>query len=212
MIGLLLVGMLQAEPTAADTVDRAKLEEIYQRPQFERARRRNDGGLQRLWRNFVTWFERAFGSRGAETYSVVARFLVLLAAALVALWAVLKMLGRKRASPMLTPRPGTAPLVLDDPTTHLGRGRALLGSDPRAALREGLLALLSTLERRKLARPDRVKTNKELAGELPGRGAAAPLTARVEQLVAWYDRTFYSLEPVGTQDAARFLDDIERLP
>ncbi len=210
MIGLVLVGLLQSAP-ATDTVDRAKLEEIYQRPGFERARRRNDGALQQLWKNFVAWFNKAFGSRGAETYSVVARFVVLLVAALVALWAVLKMLGRKRAAVAPAASAGPAPLVLDDPTTHLGRGRALLATDSRAALREGLLALLSTLERQKLARPDRVKTNRELAGELPGRGAPASLTSRVEQLVAWYDRTFYSLEPVGTQDAARFLDDIERL-
>ena len=82
---------------------------------------------------------------------------------------------------------------------------------PREAIREGLLALLSSLEAKRLARPDRVKTNRELVGELPGRGASAQLTGEVERLVRWYDRAFYSLEPVPPEDAARFVDEVERL-
>jgi len=33
----------------------------------------------------------------------------------------------------------------------------------------------------------------------------------VERLVRWYDRAFYSLEPVPSEDAARFVDEVERL-
>ncbi len=194
-----------------DGSDRAKLEEIYLRPEFERARIRGDGALEWL-RRAREWFDLLFESQGAETYSHVARFGVLLIAALIAVWAVLRLLRAReqtRVTPVL-PSP-TSPLQLQTPATHLGRARGLLNADPRAALREGLLALLSMLEQRRLARPDRVKTNRELARELPTRGAGVELTTTVEQLLAWYDRTFYSMAPVASAEAARFLDDIERL-
>jgi hypothetical protein len=104
-----------------------------------------------------------------------------------------------------------AALRLDSPGEHLARARTALASQPREAIREGLLALLSSLEAKRLARPDRVKTNRELVGELPGRGASAHLTGEVERLVGWYDRAFYSLEPVPADDAARFVAEVERL-
>lgn len=200
-------------PQETSNVDRAKLEDIYSRPEFSRARLRNQGTLEQLWRRFWLWFESFFGSRGAASYSSVIRFLVLLAAALVAGWAVLKLLSR-RTDARRTARAGSpepAGLALEEPAAHLGRAHGLLAVDPRAALREGLLGLLSLLERQRLARPDRVKTNRELARELPSRGAAPELTQAVEQLLGWYDRTFYSLDPVQAADAARFLDDVEKL-
>lgn len=211
MIAAVLASLLSAADPAV--VDRAQLEEIYQRPQFERARLRNQGTLEQLLRRFRAWFDSFFESRGAETYSVVTRFVVLLAASAVALWAVLKLLARRRgpAPPPVVSTAASAALELQAPSTHLARARASLASDPREALREGLLALLSALERQRLARPDRVKTNRELARELPARGAAPELTARVEQLLGWYDQAFYSLEPVARADATRFLDDVEQI-
>lgn len=211
MIGALLSCLLAAADPQTAIVDRAQLEEIYQRPEFSRARLRNQGTIEQLWRRFVAWFDAFFESRGAETYSVVTRFLVLLAASVLAGWAVLRLWSRGRAGPPAAPGSDPAPLQLDQPSAHLTRGRLALAADPRAALREGLLALLSTLERRRLARPDRVKTNRELASELPSRGAEPALTQTVERLLGWYDRTFYSLQPVALADAARFLDDVERL-
>ncbi|MFY0577661.1 DUF4129 domain-containing protein [Cystobacter fuscus] len=56
-----------------------------------------------------------------------------------------------------------------------------------------------------------MRTNRELVEELPERGAPAHVTGEVERLVRWYDRAFYSLEPVPTEDAARFVDEVERL-
>ena len=104
-----------------------------------------------------------------------------------------------------------APLVLDSPGEHLGRARAALGTDAREAIREGLLGMLSTLEQRRLARPDRVKTNRELAAELPARGAPAPVVHEVERLVGWYDQAFYSLAPVPADEAVRFVEAVETL-
>ena len=213
MIGALLAGFLAAADPATASVDRAHLEEIYQRPEFARARLRNQGTLEQLWKQLVAWFDSFFESRGAETYSAITRFLVLLAAFAVAGWAVLRLWSRRKGPP-LAGQPGAsepAALQLEDPLTHLTRGRGALGADPRAALREGLLALLSTLERRRLARPDRVKTNRELARELPARGAPPELTEEVARLLGGYDRAFYSLQPVAHAEAARFLDEVERL-
>jgi hypothetical protein len=104
-----------------------------------------------------------------------------------------------------------APLRLDPPGDHLRRAQAALESDPREAIREGLLGLLSCLERRRLARPDRVKTNGEIVLELPVRGAPPELVAKVGPVVRWYDRTFYSLAPVPRQEASAFLKSVHGL-
>ena len=52
----------------------------------------------------------------------------------------------------------------------------MVEADPRGAIREGLFALLGALERRSLARPDRVRTNREMAEEVAQRGAAPELS------------------------------------
>jgi hypothetical protein len=87
----------------------------------------------------------------------------------------------------------------------------MLGSAPREAIREALLCLLSSLERQRFARPDRVKTNRELAEELAGRGAPPALVSAVTSLFTWFDRAFYSLEAVPADEARRFLDDVRGL-
>jgi hypothetical protein len=106
---------------------------------------------------------------------------------------------------------GAGPLALDAPEIHLARAGSALEADPRSAIREGLFALLSSLERRSLARPDRVKTNREVAEQLPERGAAPQMAERVRALLGWYDRTYYSLERPGVSDARRFVDEVGQL-
>lgn len=212
MIAAVLVGVLTAtEPAPPAEVNRPLLEEIYQRPEFSRARLRNQGALEQLMRRLKAWFDAFFESRGAEKYSEVTRFLVLFGAALLAGWALVRLLGRRRGPAAPAAPEDAQALHLDDPKVHLQRARAALAADPRGALREGLLALLSSLEQQRFARPDRVKTNRELAQELPQRGAPAELTRTVERLLGWYDAAFYSLGAVDAADAGRFLDDVERL-
>ena len=53
-----------------------------------------------------------------------------------------------------------------------------------------------------------MKTNRELAKELPGRGASATLSAEVQAAVTRYDRAFYSQEPVAQELAATFVEEI----
>jgi len=185
------------------------LDSIFERPGFENARRRNTGALRAFLARLRAMLEAIFESSGAEAYSNVTRFLVLLVGALVVVFAGLRLLGRrKKAAAAASSGSRSTALKLDDPATHLSRARTLLTDQPREAIREALMSLLSHLERQRLARPDRVKTNAELAGELPARGAPPELVASVTALLRWYDGAFYSLEPVPPEAAARFLDDV----
>ncbi len=189
-----------------------RLRAILDRPEFANARRRNSDILQRLLRELEAWMDQFFQSRGAVGFAVTTRAIILGLAVAVVLWGVLRLRYRRAvATRAVQARAVAEPLKLDSPREHLQRARSALGSDAREAIREGLLSLLSALEERRLARPDRVKTNRELAAELPGRGAPDTLVREVERLVRWYDGAFYSLAPVPSDEAARFVEDVERL-
>ncbi|MFL5348034.1 MAG: DUF4129 domain-containing protein, partial [Hyalangium sp.] len=200
-------------PASAPTSAPDRLRAILDRPEFSQARKRNTDLLQRLLRQIDAWLSGFFQSRGAQSFAVVTRAVMLGLALAVGLWGLLwfRRWRRPAAAPARASTGAHAPLALDSPREHLQRAREALALDPREAIRQGLLGLLSTLEERKLARPDRVKTNRELAAELPGRGAPGPLVQEVERLVRWYDRTFYSLSPVPPEEASRFVADVERL-
>jgi Domain of unknown function (DUF4129) len=73
------------------------------------------------------------------------------------------------------------------------------------------LALVTWLERERLARADRAKTNRELVVELPSRGASNDVAARVARLVAEYDAAYYSLAPVSPQLAKHFINTLHAL-
>ena len=192
-------------------VNRAALDAIYREPELSRARIRNSGALEAMLARLEAWLDRLAGSRGVETYSVVTRWLVMGLGALAALWAIARLLERRRGPAAVKPAAPGAALVLEDPQLHFGRAERSLASSPREALREALLGLLSSLERARLARPGRVKTNRELVRELPGRGASAELAQAVAGALQWYDDTFYSLSEVQAEQARRFLDDARRL-
>lgn len=199
-------------PEARGT-DPARLQEILSRPEFSLARQRQGDLFQRLMRELMALLEELLQTREAQSFATGTRTLVLVLGFAVVLFAVLRLRHWRRGPARRGGETETGPaaLELDSPGEHLARARAALGARPREAIREGLLALLSSLEAKRLARPDRVKTNRELVGELPARGASAQLTGEVERLVRWYDRAFYSLEPVPREDAARFVDEVERL-
>jgi hypothetical protein len=193
-------------------LDRNELTAIYERRGFEHARQRNTGAFQAFLAQLRVWFESLFESTVAETYSNVTRVLVLAVALSVGAIVTLRFLGRRRRKTLeqASQLPKATALVLDDPLVHQQRATSLVGTDPRAAIRESLLGLLSALERARYARPDRVKTNRELAAELTTRGAPAKLVEVVAPLLSWFDRAFYSLEPISTEEARQFLDDVTR--
>lgn len=192
--------------------DKATLETIYSRDGFERARERAGGGVSALLAQLEAWLARLFETSGAETYSNATRVVVLCVAALVGLYALLRLVSRRRrvvSAPTALPEVGG--VMLASPDVHLARAREALPGDARLAIREALLGLLSFLERSRLARPDRVTTNRELAVELPGRGAPPELAGAVTRLVDWYDAAFYSLAPISEDDARRFIADVTAL-
>ncbi|WP_141621298.1 DUF4129 domain-containing protein [Myxococcus sp. AB036A] len=191
-----------------------RLEAILDRPEFARARQRHGDALKRIMREVTAWLEGLFESREAQGFAVATRAVMLGLALALILWSVLRLRarrGRKAAHVSASSAANAEPLVLDSPAEHLRRARAAISTDAREAIREGLLSLLSSLEEQRLARPDRVRTNRELAAELPGRGASTALVREVERLMGWYDRTFYSLAPVAPEEAARFVTEVESL-
>jgi hypothetical protein len=192
---------------------RERLRDILSRPEFAQARQRQGDLAQRLMRLVREWLEELLQTRGAQSFATGTRTAVLALSVALVLFVGLRLRHWRQGPARAGSKgaPSAAALALDSPAEHLGRARAALSGQPREAIREGLLALLSALEARKLARPDRVKTNRELVAELPGRGAPPQLTQEVERLVRWYDRTFYSLTPVPPEDAARFVEEVERL-
>jgi hypothetical protein len=203
----------RAAPAAPPASEPERLKAILDRPEFARARQRHGDVVKRLMRELEAWLEGLFESNEAQGFAVATRAVMLGLALALVLWGVLKLSARRRlkASRPDTVTAAEVPLVLDSPGEHLRRARAALAADAREAIREGLLGLLSALEQRRLARPDRVKTNRELAAELPARGAPAPVVTEVERLVGWYDQAFYSLAPVPEDEAARFVAAVEHL-
>lgn len=203
---------LLSQPPAGQ-LDPAALGPIYERPGFERARQRNTGALQAIWAQVLSWFSRLFESSSAEAYSNLTRIVVLALALAVAGGVALRFWGRqkKRLVAATMAPPVSATLQLDDPATHWARAETLLSAAPREAIREALFSLLSSLERRRYARPNRVKTNRELSDELPSRGAPPEVVERVTSLLTWFDRAFYSLDAVPPADARRFLDEVKQL-
>lgn len=180
------------------------LAELYDRPEFRNARASQASDLlKRLQR----WLESVFETSGAETYSNLTRVIVLLLAAFVVIAVSVRFVGRRVRSRSLgkTSASSTA-LELADPSVHLARAKTLISTDARAGAREGLLAMLAALERKRLARPDRVKTNRELTKELPQRGAPPELVEAVSAQLSWFDRAWYSLEPLDSTSASAFLE------
>src|SRR6185436_4886858 len=163
------------------TVDRESLQRLLDEPEFARVRKRNANVFAVLLEQFFGWLKKLFETEGAARFAKATPFFVLTLAFAVAGLALLRFVRIRRAPPVAAAGPGAEPLSLRPAPEHLANARGLLSSSPREAIREALLALLSSLERRRLARPDRVKTNREVWAELPGRGADPALVQRVSE-------------------------------
>lgn len=199
---------LQGRAQPGGVADRGALEALYARPEFATSHSSATGDL---FKRLKAWLEELFETSGAETFSNVTRVAVLVLAATLVVGVLVKLSGRRARRPRGTPREEATRLELADPAEHLARAATVVSADPRLAAREGLFAILAALERQRLARPDRVKTNRELARELPDRGAPPALVAAVSAQLAWYDRAFYSLEPLAPERARAFLDEARGL-
>ncbi len=211
MSTLTLLVLLSAPCAQPPCESMTELSGIYERPGFERARERNSGAFAALFNQARAWFLALFETRGAQTYSNATRVLVLVVALAVGLFTLLRWRRRRPRAVAPSASVPDAALHLDSPREHADRAEALLAEHPREAIREALFSLLAWLERRQLARPDRTRTNRELAAALPTHGAPPELVAVVSDAFDWFDRTFYSLGEVSSAEARRFLDDVRRL-
>jgi hypothetical protein len=208
LLGACELGRIRSLP---DSVDRARLTAILDRPEMRHARERQDIGAE-LWRRFWDWFTALAALRGTQLFSIATQRFVLVLGFVVAIGAALRLIRRRRA-PLraTTARPGAQPLQLDTPGVHLAAARTALGSDRREAIRQALLGLVSALERRHWAHPDRVKTNRELAAELPRRGAPPEVVQCAGKLFSWFDDAFYSQRDVPLDEASGFVADVSAL-
>lgn len=196
-------------PAGTTAATDAALKALYERDVFRSA---HQSPASDLLKRLKLLLESLFETSGAETFSNVTRVAVLILAAALVVLVVVRVAGRRFVKPAAPHgQVGSSSLALADPSVHLAKAQALVSTDPRGGAREGLLAMLAALERQRLARPDRVKTNRELALELPSRGAPPDLVREVTAQLEWFDRAFYSLEPLDSTRAKAFLSEAASL-
>lgn len=195
----------------APEITRPSLDDIYARPGFERARQRGSGALNAWITQVLQWLKGLFEARGAESFSNLTRVVVLGVALVTALVVAVRVRRRGQAAAQRgrDVDPGAGPL--HDPAAHLSKARALVDAAPREALREGWLATLASLERERWARPERTRTNREVAQDVVTRGAPAAIAATVTELVERFDLAWYSLAPPEPSAVREFLVLVEQV-
>lgn len=203
---------LHAAPGVSDHPDVESVTRVLDRPAFAGARDRHPHALGRLWERLKEWALSFLEDTSTRTFAAGVRWAVLALAFVAAAVGLERWWARRRD---VTPRTGTGPTLttterLASPLDHLARARAHLHAAPRESLREGLLALLASLEHRGLGRADRAETNAELVAALSARGASGDECHQLEVLLRAYDRRFYSLSSVGPGEAEAFLREVER--
>jgi hypothetical protein len=189
-------------------IDRGLAVSILSRPEYD-LRSRDEQFLARLFQRIWTWLRDVF----AESELVQKGAVSFRAAFLVATCLALAYLAWRLARTRLARRRAAGPtslgtIVLDDPARYeQDAGGALERGDGREAIRSGLLSLLATLERVRLATPGRAATNREVAEHVEARGGPASLVGSVRSLVGFYDRAWYSLSQVPLDEARRFVGE-----
>jgi len=194
------------QPMTPPELDRPKLVEILSRPEY-RLRSRDETFLFRFFEWVRTWLRDLLSREEAQSAALSARSLFLVGLCVIAGLLAVKLartrLGRRRRARETF----DVPVVLEDPLSYEpGAARALAGGEGRDAMRLGLLMVLATLERLRLAAPGRAATNREVADQMARRGASPALERDTRQLVDWYDRAWYGLAEVPAEEASRFLD------
>jgi hypothetical protein len=185
--------------------DHARLLSILSRPEFE-LHSRDEQLLARLLQRIWTWLRDVVAqNETVQEASLSARTVFLVAACLSTAWLAFRLsrirIARRRRQAALN----AGEIVLDDPGRYQEQaGSALTHGDGREAIRLGLLALLATLERSRLAAPGRTATNREVADHVSLRGGPPALSEKVRELVGWYDRAWYGLSRVEAEEAQRF--------
>jgi hypothetical protein len=203
------VCQLNSFQVAAHSVDKTKLEEIYQRAEFSRAKQKPNTWAHDMFVRIDAWLSSIFETRGADVYAKFTRVFVLAFSMGIALFFLLKFARFKMKRERNKSIPQIPKSTLLPPQQHLKRAYALLETDARAALNQGLLALLSSLEQKGFAQLERTKTNVEISDELPQRGASTSVAVSTSEKLKWHDRVWYSQSKVNANEVRDFLNSVE---
>ncbi|MGC4113110.1 MAG: DUF4129 domain-containing protein [Myxococcales bacterium] len=200
--------LLGKEVPAPASTDRALAVAILSRPEYE-LRSRDEQFLARLFQRIWTWMRDVFAESELVQKAAIstrAVFLVVTCLAVAYLaWRLSKIRLKRRTTAAAM---GLGAVVLDDPARYeKDAGGALDRGDGREAIRNGLLSLLATLERVRLATPGRSATNREVAEHVEARGGSPALAGSVHALMSFYDRAWYSLSAVPLDEARRFVGE-----
>ena len=203
-----------AAPLAAGApIDRQLLNEIFARPEFAHASTAVAARTRSWPERVAAWFDALMRSDAAFSAVTWTRAFVLSAVFLAAVWLVVRALQRRARR---EPEPGeeptaSGPRLLGAPGRILEDARARVTGAPREAVRVGSVAALLWLARHNLCRADKSHTNQETLAELTRRGAPAEVINAAAAIFDWYDRAFYSLNPISQAEAEQFLGRVESL-
>jgi hypothetical protein len=191
----------QAALPAPDPGDRARAQEILDRPGFRRARADPEAlrrWLLALWQRVLDLVE----IDEVQRYATFSRAVFLTAAAVAVLFGVVA-LGRRRGA--LRPPAREGPIeARPAPDSRLDAAEeAAAAGEAVQAVRLALLAALSALERQGAVPPGRALTNQELVGQL--RRADPARVAALRTLSRLFDRAVYGGLPAGAAEAAAAL-------
>lgn len=192
--------------------DRALMRAILSRPEYN-LRSSDDGYLAKLLEKVARWLRDVFAEAKVVQHAAISLRTAFLAAAVLGLVFVAWRVSRSRSTRKGAPfRASLHAVELDDPARYQASADdALRAADGREAIRSGLLALLATLERARLATPRRAATNREVAHQISLRGGPDSLAGSVARLVEWYDRTWYGLAAVTEAEARQFVTQARAL-
>ena len=195
-------------PSPAPPIDSGRLRAILSRPEFD-VHDEPVGVLDRIWRWLRKIFLSLLEAPGTAAYAEVGRYVILGLGALGASLVVWRIaVARRSRVPWREPasrEEAQGRRTTEAPDVYLARAQeASRAGKHREAVREQMLAVLSTLERRRLTSPGRTQTNREIAADAEARGASAAVASRLASIADWYDRTWYGLASVTGDDVTAF--------
>lgn len=224
-LGVRLDEIENAAPTdsAGKEKNKARLEEILRRSEYQKKTAESGGALERLWQWFIKWLNSLLpnsqptsSGSGAVAVSRGAQiFVVGLALAVIAYvaWKLAPRFLRNRKSGKRDKR--EARIVLGerlepDQTAGdlLADAEALArNGDLRAAIRKAYIALLCELGDRKVIRLAQYKTNRDY---LSAVREIAPLHEEMKKLTSSFESHWYGFEPATEIEWASFRNGYQR--
>ncbi len=187
--------LLSNPPTEPSAADRAKLQEIFNRPPFVPE---PEGPLAQLQRQFLEWLNRLLSNTAQGVFDLRDVIVVVGVGVVAVGTAALVYAFRRNLVAMVHVKEkevGQAPLTA---ARALSEARQFANAgNYREAVRELYLATLLMLDERGLLRYDRSLTNREYLDAVAGEPA---VHAALEPIVNTFDRTWYGFQAMGQEE------------